>query len=197
MFEATKKHNFCCTSSPPFPRKKKKWPMTIWRSQATYVPVRPDRVHPVVVVVHVHAGGRRRRCRDGGGRGRGGRRRERGRGRVRLRGRPGQEVRPAVRYEIRGRYSVDVARRFGRCVMRSRRRRRRRRLVMVLLVDRLQRRRCRGRGHGERSRGVTVRFGGTTIAGRRPHHHLRRPVRPVMVLLLVVMVMLVRVMRPL
>lgn len=70
--------------------------------------MRPDGVHFVVGVVHLlqqdvrSTGGR---C---GGRG------------VRLCGRPGHEVWPVVRYEVRGRYPVDVRRQVGR-LLRGRR----------------------------------------------------------------------------
>lgn len=66
-------------------------------------PMRPDRVHFVVIVVHFLNGrptgcGRRLRrwCR------------RRGRRRVRLGRGPGQKVGPAIRNEVGGRYAVDV-----------------------------------------------------------------------------------------
>lgn len=119
--------------------------------------MRPDRIHFVVVIIHFldgwPTGGehRRRLRRRGGG---GGRRRGR---RVRLGRGPGQKVGPAVRYEVGGRYAVDVR----QLRLRVRRLRRGRRgLVVVLLVHRRRR-------------------GTVPVTAVGPRHHLRRPVRPV------------------
>lgn len=122
--------------------------------------MRPNRVHFVLVVVHFLDGrptGSERRRRRWRRRRRGGRRRRRG-GRIRLGRGPGQKVGPAVRYEVGGRYAVEVRLRLRLSV--GRLRRGRRRLVMVLLVHRRR-----------PGREVTVAAG--------PRHHLRRPVRPV------------------
>lgn len=121
--------------------------------------IRPNRVHFVLAVVHFldgrPTGSERRRRRRRGSRSR--RRRRRG-GRIRLGRGPGQKVGPAVRYEVGGRYAVEVRLRLRLRVRRLRRGRRR--LVMVLLVHRR-------------------RPGRTVTVAARPRHHLRRPVGPV------------------